>query len=60
MLTPLCALGAASALAGLDRGKGWATGVVLALSFAQLAVFKLHLDVFTVGGMERAEGVRKC
>jgi len=51
MLMPLAALGAACALAALDRGRGWLTAVVLVLATIQLVVFRLHLDVFMVSGM---------
>jgi hypothetical protein len=47
-LMPLACVGAAAALDGLDRRRGWVTPLLLAMMLAQLTVFRLHLSVFSL------------
>ncbi len=45
-LMPLAAVGASSALAALDRRRGWRAGIVILLGTVQLIVFQYSFDVF--------------
>ena len=48
MVMPVAALGAAVALDGLDRRRGWVAGAVMVMMLVQVTVFRLNLSVFSL------------